>query len=330
MNKSIISFITITLLTWEFYGPVFTSTLFFELDASLPRAVYVENEPETVPMLNPMQLLTIPTPAPYRPAESAEPGMSDETEPADMPDSANDPQEVTLRSPGGTTFLTSGSIVIHNETTINVDMDKVMSRKLALELPSDKPQILIVHTHGYEGYWDEGGVIEIGDRLTELLTAEGFIVLHDRTAYDEPNFKNAYSNALDGITKTLKANPSIQIVLDIHRDAITASDGNARKPIAMVEGEKAAQMMFVVGTNNSGLPHDDWPLNLSLAVNLQKILAEKNPDLMRPINLRRERFNQHATKGSLILEVGALGNDLNEAMLAIELFAQGFAELLSK
>lgn len=328
MSKSLISFITMTLLTWELYGPVFPDMLFFELDASLPKAVYSEKEVETVSEFNPLQILSIPTPAPHIPSESDEPGMSDETQPAEIPENGEAPQEVTLRSPGGTTFLTSGNIVIHNETKINVDMDKVMSRKLTFELPSDKPQILIVHTHGIESYWDEGGVIDVGSELERLLTDEGFIVLHDKTAYDEPNFSNAYSNALDGITKTLRANPSIQIVLDIHRDAITSSDGNARKPVAMVDGEKAAQLMFVVGTNNSGLPHDNWPLNLSLAVHLQDAISAKYPDLMRPINLRRERFNQHATKGSLILEVGALGNDLDEAMRAIELFAKGFAEVM--
>jgi len=331
MIKGIISFITISLLTWEFNGPIFPSTLFFEFDASLPKAVYIADEPEEIPEFNPLQILSIQTPDPYKPVESAEPGMSEETEPADIPDDVDEPQEVTLRSPGGTTFLASGDIVIHNETRININMDKVMSRKFELKLPDDgNPQILIVHTHGSEGFWDEGGVIEIGERLTELLTAQGFIVLHDKTVYDRPNFSSAYSNALDGITKTLKSNSSVQVVLDIHRDAITTSEGNPRKPIAMIDGNKAAQMMFVVGTNNSGLPHDNWPLNLSLAVQLQKILAAEHPDLMRPINLRRERFNQHATRGSLILEVGALGNDLSEAMLAIELFAKGFGKLFDK
>jgi stage II sporulation protein P len=307
---------------------VFPSTLFFELDASLPRAVYATPAIEEIREFNPLEALSIPTPTPHKPIVSDEPGMSDETDPAKIPDDSEAPQEVTLRSPGGTPFLTSGDIVIHNETRINVNMDRVMSRKFDLKLPSDgKPQILIIHTHGSEEFWDEGGVIEIGEHLTELLTAKGFVVLHDKEIYDRPNFSNAYSNALDSITKTLKANPSIQVVLDIHRDAITTSEGHVRKPIAIVNGEKAAQMMFVVGTNNSGLWHDNWPLNLNLAVELQRILVREHPDLMRPINLRRERFNQHATRGSLILEVGALGNDLSEAMLAIELFADGFAEL---
>jgi stage II sporulation protein P len=291
----------------------------------LPKAVFFEETP--IPTFEPIKELPIQTPPPYQsPIEADESGMYDD-EPREMPENAEMPQEVTLKSPGGTTFLTAGNIVIHNETSINVDMDRVMSRQLTIELSPGKPQILIVHTHGMERYWDEGGVIEVGAQLTELLTNAGFYVLHDKTAYDAENFRSAYSNALTGITRTLKANPSIQIVLDIHRDAITTREGNVRKPIAMAAGEKAAQMMFVVGTNNSGLPHNNWPLNLCLAVHLQDVLTTANPDIMRPINLRRERFNQHATIGSLILEVGALGNDLSEAMLAIELFAAGFKEL---
>ncbi|MCL1819441.1 MAG: stage II sporulation protein P [Oscillospiraceae bacterium] len=326
MSKSIISFLTMALLTWELYGPTFSHTLFFELDASLPKPIRAAVE---VPLLNPVQILHIPTPQPYKPIEyDAEPGMSDENEPTETPDKTDEPQEVTLRSPGGKDFLISGDVVIHNETSKTIDMDKVMSRKLGIELPDGSPQILIVHTHGgCEGYWDEGDVVGIGERLAELLTAAGFNVLHDKTPYDEGNFRNAYSNALDGIAKTLKENPSVQIVLDIHRDAIAAADGTVRKPVFQAGDEKAAQLMFVVGTNGTGLPHDNWPLNLSLAVHLQKILTPAHPDLMRSINLRRERFNQHATRGSLILEVGALGNNFSEALLSIELFAEGMREL---
>jgi stage II sporulation protein P len=262
-----------------------------------------------------------------------EPGLS-VTEPADdipppvepvKPAPVSTPIEVTLKAGSGSNFLRSGDVVIRNETTITIDMDKVMSRKLALTRPKDKPQILIVHTHATEAYWtydkDSVTVVSIGARLKVLLEEQGFNVIHDATVYSQPDFNRSYSSALTGITKTLKENPGIGVIFDIHRDAIEAPGKPTRKPVVAVGGEKLAQMMFVVGTNNSGLPHDDWPQNLCLAVQLQKRLADGAPDFMRPINLRKERFNQHAAKGSLILEVGSVGNNSEEAMRSIDLFA---------
>lgn len=335
--KSLISLLSVALLTWELYGPVMPKIDFFELDASLPIVSFAPSPTpdaatSTAPMRyidkTPSEILAIATPQPVIRKENVEPGMSDETEQGDVTGQHEEPSEVTLMPGNGTGFLSSGSVVIHNETKINVNMSKVMSRKVSVQLAAKKPQILIVHTHGTEGYWDGGTVVDIGDRLTELLIAQGFNVIHDRTAYDEANYKNSYSSALAGITKTLKANPSIQVVLDIHRDSIQTSDGVVKKPVTVINGKKAAQLMFVVGTNNSGMPHDNWPHNLAFAVAMQKRLAEEIPELMRPINLRRERFNQHTTKGSLILEVGAYGNNYDEVLYAIELYAEQTGEVL--
>jgi stage II sporulation protein P len=206
-----------------------------------------------------------------------------------------------------------------------------MSRKLTLTLPKEGAQILITHTHAEETYWnykkDGVSVVEAGDHLAEMLTAQGFSVIHDRTDYSKGDFYKSYSSALAGITAIKKKNPGIAVVIDLHRDAVQAADGTFRKPVAEVDGRKAAQMMFVMGTNNN-LPHDDWAKNLCLAVQLQKKLTDTNPDLMRPINLRKERFNEHVTTGSMILECGAFGNDSSEALYSLELFAKAAGEVL--
>ena len=330
MAKFFLSLISAALLAWEFYGAAPPRLDLFGLDASLPYAVFAA-PPSVSPARygeTPPDILAIITPS--APRIGVEPGMSDEEgpPPADGQNAA-EPAEITLTPGNGASFLKSGGVVIHNETKINVDMDKVMARKLTIGLPSaDKPQILIVHTHGHESYFGGGGVIEIGERLAELLTAQGFNVIHDRARYDEPSFSGAYSSALTGITKTLKENPGIQVVIDVHRDSIRGADGSVKKPVTMVGDKKAAQMMFVVGTNNSGLPHSGWPHNLAFAVALQKSLVSETPELMRPINLRRERFNQHTTAGSLILEVGAQGNSFGEALYSIELFAESASGVL--
>ena len=95
----------------------------------------------------------------------------------------------------------------------------------------------------------------------------------------------------------------------------------------MMEGT-AAQVSLVMGSNGSGLPHDHWLENLKLAAAVQNTILREHPTLMRPITLRNSRYNQHCTTGSLLVEVGAAGNSLDEALLAARLFAQGFAETI--
>ena len=102
----------------------------------------------------------------------------------------------------------------------------------------------------------------------------------------------------------MKKYPSIHFVLDIHRDAIEDSDGNTYKVISDVNGKNAAQLSIVVGGDGSGLPHGHWQENLKLAVLLQQNLLEDYPTLMRPMYLRNSRYNEHATTGSLLVEVG--------------------------
>ena len=87
-------------------------------------------------------------------------------------------------------------------------------------------------------------------------------------------------------------------------------------------------MMLVMSTGESGLPHPDWAENLKLAIKLQNAMSEKYPGIMRPVNLRKERFNMHATKGSLLVEVGTSANSLSEAKESIKLLGKELAEIL--
>jgi stage II sporulation protein P len=80
--------------------------------------------------------------------------------------------------------------------------------------------------------------------------------------------------------------------------------------------------MLVLGTGAGGLPHPDWRENLKVGLRLQQALEAAYPDLMRPLSLRRERFNMHASKGSLLVEIGASGNTMGQALLAARLFAE--------
>jgi stage II sporulation protein P len=156
----------------------------------------------------------------------------------------------------------------------------------------------------------------MAERLEEL----GLTVLHDRNIYDYPTYRGSYGRSLRAIEAAVREHSSIQIVIDIHRDSISTRDGAIFKTVCETKYGKTAQMMLVVGSNGTGLPHDGWRDNLAFAAQLQSRILETYPTAMRPIHLRKERFNQHATTGSLILEVGTAANSLTEALRAVHVF----------
>ena len=103
----------------------------------------------------------------------------------------------------------------------------------------------------------------------------------------------------------------MRIVIDLHRDAL-CSDSVVYKTVAELPDAACSQVMLLVGTNASGLYHPYWEENLRLAMYLQDAVNAAHPTLMRPITLVNERYNQHLTRGSLIIEVGSSGNTLQE------------------
>lgn len=153
--------------------------------------------------------------------------------------------------------------------------------------------------------------------MAEVFAQAGISVLHDRTLYDYPEYAGAYDRSLAGIDRYLKEYPSIRFVLDVHRDAIEASDGSQVKVVSEIEGQgTAAQLSLIMGSDGGGLSHPDWMENLRLAVAVQEQALTDYPTLMRPLLLRNSRYNQHATTGSLLVEVGTAGNAPEEAELA--------------
>ena len=165
--------------------------------------------------------------------------------------------------------------------------------------------------------------------MADVFSEAGISVLHDRTLYDYPSYNEAYDRSLAAIESYLAQYPSLRFILDVHRDAIEDGQGNQYKVVSTIDGVgTAAQLTLVVGSDGSGLPHPNWMENLKLAVALQEDLLTSYPTLMRPILLRNSRYNQHATTGSLLVEVGAAGNSPEEAALAGRLFAERMVEVL--
>lgn len=217
------------------------------------------------------------------------------------------------------------------------DLQALLRKPLNWKLSGSEPTVLIVHTHATESYTksgetytesarfrtlDEGyNMISVGDRVAELLEAGGVRVIHDRTLHDYPSYNGSYSHARRSIRDYLKEYPTIQLVLDLHRDA-SGDLNNQLRTLATVDGEASAQLMLVMGTNAAGLSHPHWQQNLSLGLKLHAQLERIAPGITRPIDLRAQRFNQDMTTGSLLIEVGAAGNTHREAIRAAEVLAE--------
>jgi len=242
------------------------------------------------------------------------------------------------------------NIQYRNETSYIPDTSALLAMKSVISFSSGKPQILILHTHTSEAYLpdlqynytpDDNGrtldpaynVVRVGKALETKLTEAGFPVIHDETIHDYPSYTGSYSRSRDTAAAILERYPQIDIVIDLHRDAIIGEDGSSHDTHTTVIKNKlpldSAQLMLVIGTDEGGLSHPDWEKNLSFAVKLQTVLNEQYPTLMRPINLRTERFNQHIAPAAILLEVGASGDTLGDAITAAELFADGLIALLT-
>lgn len=241
-------------------------------------------------------------------------------------------------------YTVCGHTYISNSTSYSLSSES-LTQPFAAQLTGEEPQILILHTHGSEAYTpaDHAGivwsgdhrttdyrynVVHVGDVIAETLGDAGISVLHDRTLYDYPSYSEAYDRSLDAIETHLANYPSIRFVLDIHRDAVADGDGNQYKVVSATGEGTAAQLTLVIGSDGSGLSHPNWMENLRLAVALQEKILTDHPTLMRPLLLRNSRYNQHATTGSLLVEVGAAGNSPEEAVLAGQLFARQLAAVL--
>lgn len=278
-----------------------------------------------------------PTPTPA-------PEPDDPHDPAELPAVTAAPDDIlpqTLKHQEG--YLSAADISIQNTTSQAVDVAALAAAPVEISLEAEGPQILIMHTHGTEAYTMDGtdiytpsdtsrttdpnyNVVRVGEEIAGVLTEMGFSVLHDTSLYDYPAFSGAYDRSKAGVERYLAEYPSIRIVLDVHRDALVGENGETYKTLATVDGAETAQVMLVVGSNDTGLEHPRWKENLTLAIRLQGGMNALSPTLARPITIRTNRFNQQLTTGSLLVEVGSHGNTLQEALAAARLFARAAGE----
>ncbi len=243
------------------------------------------------------------------------------------------------------------ALYLNNMTSYKVDPQDYLRRVYPVKTPTvmrqDEPLVLILHTHGSESYLPDGTdyylpnedfrsenasetVVSVGEAIAKALRDKGIPVLHDTAMHDLADFNGAYASSRAAAREALKEHPSIQYIIDVHRDSIFSQNDVCRKTLTEINGTRSAQLMLVVGTDEAGAVHPNWRSNLTVAVQLQDKLNSLYPTLARPINLRDSALNQALLPGCLLLEVGSCGNTVEEACTAGAFFADAFAALLEE
>ncbi len=216
----------------------------------------------------------------------------------------------------------------------------------AIEPDSPDPQVLVMHTHATEDYrlsaglWFAPGdgarstdcsvnMCAVGRVVADTLNAAGICTLHDETLNDYPSYTGSYANSRAVVQQYLAQYPSIKVVLDVHRDAIETESGSRYAPVCTVDGRQAAQVMIICGCDNGTsvqLPGLAAESALCRCVGAQH--GKMYPGFTRPVLFSYRFYNQDLTTGSLLIEIGGHGNNLNEALYAGQLAAKGLAAAL--
>lgn len=224
-----------------------------------------------------------------------------------------------------------GNVKIKNETDYELTQEM-----LKPDITIENKNVIIFHTHSCESYTSSEKypytptgnyrttdlnytVTRVGTELENQLKNYNFNVVHNQDYHDYPSYNGSYTRSLKTVEGILKTEPS-DIIIDLHRDAVGSRSDYA--PTVKIGDEEAAQIMFVIGTNNGGLWHPNWNQNLKFAVKVQEKAEELYPGLFKPIMLTKSRYNQHTGKYANIIEVGATGNTLEQCLNSMKYLAK--------
>ena len=205
-----------------------------------------------------------------------------------------------------------------------IDGSTLLGKDLTLPENAEGPQILIYHTHSQEAFADsipgnaQTGIMGVGEVLAEILRKQyGYNVMHHMGQYDVEKRDYAYSNSLPALEAILKENPSIEVVIDLHRDEVA----EGTRLVTEIGGKKMARFMFFNGLSRTrrlgdidSLPNKNIADNLAFSFQMQVLCNEYYPGLTRRIYLKGYRYNMHLKQRYLLIEMGAQTNTYEECM----------------
>ena len=230
------------------------------------------------------------------------------------------------------------NIKIKNQTDYTLTEDM-----LKPDIEITNKNIVLFHTHSCESYTSRPNytytptgtfrttdlnytVVRVGTELENNLKQYNYNVVHSKDYHDYPAYNGSYTMSLATVENILKQTPS-DIIIDVHRDAV-GSRSDYAPTVKIGDTDEAAQIMFVIGTNNGGLWHPNWNQNLKFAIKIQEKAEEMYPGLFKPIMLTKSRYNQHTGKYANIIEVGATGNTLDQCLTSMKYLAKVMNEVL--
>lgn len=231
--------------------------------------------------------------------------------------------------------------IVDKKTGMSSDyfnVNKFMSENLKINKENDKPKILVFHTHSKEMFKDSNtadlneGIVGAGTRLCQRLEEKGLKTIHITDSFDVVNGKTqiigAYERMEPKIRQVLSNNPSVELVIDLHRDGVNENT----HLVQTINGKATAQIMFFNGLcrlNQNGklnelnsLKNPYIPTNLALSFNMKKTADEMYPGLARRIYLNAYRYSLHMMPKSTLIEVGAQTNTKQEIYNAVDLLSE--------
>lgn len=256
-------------------------------------------------------------------------------------------KKYNLEQLSDTAFLLKNFYAVDSTTKINkneLNGKNMALKDLTIDIDSSEPKILIYHTHGSEDFADsksnskEETIIGVGDELTRILNEVYHIpTYHDRSFYDMVNGSldrsKAYTYAGNGVKKILEKYPSIEVIIDLHRDAVKAGT----KLVTDINGKNTAKIMFFNGLSRTAkngdisyLKNPNKEGNLAFSFQMQLAAKEKYPGFTRKIYLKGYRYNLHFKPRSLLIEAGAQTNTKEEVINAMAPLAELLYSVLNR
>lgn len=243
--------------------------------------------------------------------------------------------------------LKKDSCYVKNLTHLSAtEVKNIMLSPVGFEVEknSDRPQILIYHTHATESYvptsdmaYDPAyayrstdtamNMVAVGKVMADTLNSMGYNTIQDSTLHDYPSYNGSYDLSKATVESYLKKYPSIKIVLDIHRDAVERN-GRLVNPTVTINGTKYAQIMIISGRDNGYMNMPNYRENLKFASAVQNQVTKSYPGLARPILFDYRNYNQQLTTGSILVEIGTHGSTLQQAKNSAQAFATALAQML--